>query len=107
MFPKLYSMSVYRMVDNPYQVPYLSKLDAEILGVDLNLENQITIDIYRYNSDIKEIYTEILNKAKAELEILKSKEDQDSESTSNQNSLVDRIEEIEEKTWVEWEEDEE
>jgi hypothetical protein len=98
--PQLISMRAYRVVDNPFNVPFLSKLDAKILDLELNLENPLTMDKYRYNDDVKEIYPELLNKAKEKLEVVKSQENQDSESSNYQNKLVDRIDEIEEKTWL-------
>lgn len=98
--PQLISMRAYRVVDNTFNVPFLSKLDAKILDLELNLENPLTMDKYSYNDDVKEIYPELLNKAKEKLEVVKSQENQDSESSDYQNKLVDRIDEIEEKTWL-------
>ena len=98
--PQLISMKAYRVVDNPLNVSFLSKLDAKILDLELNLENPLTMDKYSYNDDVKEIYPELLNKAKEKLEVVKSQENQDSESSDYQNKLVDRIDEIEEKTWL-------
>jgi hypothetical protein len=98
--PEIISMEAYSVLDNKFNFPFLSELDAKILDLELNLDNPLTMDKYSYNDDIKEIYPDLLNKAQEKLKIVKSQENKDSKTLDFQNMLVNRIEEIENKTWL-------
>lgn len=106
--PKLYKMVAFRVVDNPFDIPFLDSTDARVLGLDLNMDNPLTMDKWYYNNEVKEIYPQILEKAKARQEeivsILKSEGDSmDEESklklSKEESELSVRIEEIEDNTW--------
>lgn len=92
--PKLYSLKVYPVIDSPYEITALSKRDANILGVELNTEKEIWIDKFRYNSEIESIYPELYTKAK---ELLPKLEAVLAQLTR------ERIDEIEDKKWIDWE----
>ena len=98
--PKLYSLKVYPVLDSPYdEITALSKRDADILGVELNTEKEIWIDKFRYNSEIESIYSELYTKAKELLPKLEA----DKESEVLAQLTKERIDEIEDKKWIDWE----
>ena len=94
---------------NKEQTKIFSGFDAEILGAEIDKENPLIIDKWRYNSEVSEMYPQILEKAKARQEeiisMLKSDgENMDEETkikiTTEEKKLADRIGEIEDSTWL-------
>lgn len=110
-FDSEYIPRIFRMVafSNKEQTKIFSGFDAEILGAEIDKENPLIIDKWRYNSEVSEMYPQILEKAKARQEeiisMLKSDgENMDEETkikiTTEEKKLADRIGEIEDSTWL-------
>jgi hypothetical protein len=90
---KQFSLVVYRTTNSDVQ--FLSKIDANIIGQEIDIDNYIEVDKFGYNEQIKSIYPEILKSISVKLEQIKDDDE-------FKNELIERQREIDGEIFCEW-----
>lgn len=104
--PKIFKITLYPVSEeNSYDIEYLSKIDARILDIQVASDNDIVMDKFKYNQDLEKVYPQLYNKAKEKIAEYEASPDE--VDAVILQLTKERLEEIEEKRWIDWEASEE